>query len=80
MNYISGLVQVTGQDPLLTGMLILLVVWVFFWKGLALWHAAKNNERGWFLALLILNTMGILEIVYLFGVRKLTTTDLIPKK
>ena len=80
MNYLSGLIQVPGQDPLLFGGLLLLAVWTFFWKGLALWHAAKNNDRGWFLVLLILNTMGILEIVYLFGIRKLTTANLIPKK
>lgn len=80
MNYISALIQPITQDPLQFGGIILLAVWVFFWKGLALWHAAKNNERGWFLVLLILNTMSILEIVYLFGVRKLTTTNLIPKK
>lgn len=80
MNYLSGLIQVPGQDPLLFVGLVLLSIWAVFWKGLALWHAAKSNERWWFLVLLIVNTMGILEIVYLFGVRKLTTANLIPKK
>lgn len=80
MNYLSGFMQVPGQDPLLFGGILLLAVWTFFWKGLALWHAAKSNQRGWFLVLLILNTMGILEIIYLFGVRKLTTKNLIPQK
>jgi hypothetical protein len=40
-------------------------------KGYALWHAAKRDEKGWFVALLVLNTFGILELVYLaFVVKK----------
>ncbi|MES2314743.1 MAG: DUF5652 family protein [Patescibacteria group bacterium] len=34
-------------------------------KGYALWHAAKRDEKWWFIALLILNTAGILEAVYI---------------
>lgn len=44
----------------------LLLIWSLIWKGLALWKSAQNDERYWFLALLLLNTAGILEIVYLF--------------
>jgi len=43
-----------------------LFIWTIFWKGLALWRAAKYNQLNWFIALLILSTAGILEIVYLF--------------
>lgn len=43
-----------------------LIVWSLFWKGWALWRAAKNDSKGWFIALLILNTLGILEILYIF--------------
>lgn len=42
------------------------VAWSLFWKGLALWRAAKNQSKVWFIVLLIVNTMGILEILYLF--------------
>jgi hypothetical protein len=35
-------------------------------KGYALWHAARRSEKGWFIALLILNTLGILELLYLY--------------
>ena len=34
-------------------------------KGIALWRAGRNNQPGWFVALYILNTAGILPIVYL---------------
>lgn len=50
-------------------------VWDLIWKGIALWRAAKNNSRGWFIAMLILNTAGILPILYLyiFGREKKTS-------
>ena len=54
------------QHPFYSGFgLVILVVWLVFWKGLALWFASKNNQRGWFIALLILNTLGLLPIIYL---------------
>lgn len=44
----------------------LIIAWLLFWKGLALWHAAKRGENKWFIAILILNTFSILELIYLF--------------
>lgn len=44
----------------------LLALWSLFWKGLALWKSARNDERYWFVALLFINTAGILEMLYLF--------------
>ena len=48
--------------------LVIVVIWTLFWKGFAVWTAAKKGQRIWFLALLIFNTVGILEIIYLFAV------------
>jgi methionyl-tRNA synthetase len=39
-------------------------------KGYSLWHAAKRNEKWWFVAILILNTIGILELIYLIFIVK----------
>ncbi len=50
--------------------LLLIIVWSLFWKGLALWRASKDNQRYWFIALLIINTVGILEIIYLLRFAK----------
>ena len=48
-------------------MLVLLVLaWVLPWKGVALWKAAKNGHKTWFIAFLIINTMALLEAVYIF--------------
>ena len=46
----------------------LLVIAIIALKGYALWHAAKRNEIGWFVAILIINTCGILELIYLYFV------------
>ena len=58
---------------------ILFVVWALFWKGLALWHAARRGQYWWFLILLVVNTAGILEIIYLFFVAKLKLSELFSK-
>jgi len=44
----------------------LLIVWSLVWKGLALWKAAREGSKVWFVVLLILNTAGILDILYLY--------------
>ena len=46
--------------------LVLLALWTIPWKGWALWKAAKNDDKAWFIVLLIVNTLGILEIFYIF--------------
>ena len=46
-------------------------VWAFFWKAIALWHAARRNESTWYILLLIINSIGILEIIYLYTVVKI---------
>lgn len=44
---------------------IILIIWTVFWKGLALWRSARLNHPIWFVLLIIINTFGILEIIYL---------------
>ena len=46
-----------------------LLIWSIFWKGLALWRSARMNHKGWFIALLVINTVGIFEIVYIIITR-----------
>ncbi|MFA6437064.1 MAG: DUF5652 family protein [Candidatus Paceibacterota bacterium] len=46
--------------------MILLALWIIPWKGAALWKAARRNEKWWFVALLLINTLGLLEILYIF--------------
>jgi len=47
-------------------LLLIVVIWTLVWKGMALWKAAREGSRPWFIVLLIVNTVGILEILYLY--------------
>lgn len=57
----------SGNNLLIT---LLLLAWTLPWKGVALWKAARLYHRNWFIALLILNTLAILDIIYIFFVAK----------
>ena len=48
------------------GLLILVLIWSLVWKAIALWKAARKGHLVWFIVLLIVNTLGILEILYIF--------------
>jgi MFS superfamily sulfate permease-like transporter len=51
-------------------LLVVLVVWELFWKSASMWHAARKKDIVWFFILLVFNTLGILDIIYLFGFEK----------
>ncbi len=69
----SGFAGVAGP------LLLLIIVWSLFWKGLALWHSGRRGQPWWFVIMLVVNTVGILEIIYLFAVLKLGFSDLFKK-
>ncbi|HTY39624.1 MAG TPA: DUF5652 family protein [Candidatus Paceibacterota bacterium] len=45
---------------------LIALIWSIYWKGMALWHSARRGEKVWFVVLLVVNTVGILEILYLY--------------
>lgn len=51
-------------------LLVIAAIWTLVLKGFALWFAARGSQKWWFIALLIVNTLGVLEIVYLIWFRK----------
>lgn len=51
-------------------LIIILIIWELVWKGIALYKSARNNQSTWFIVMLILNTLGILEIVYILFFQK----------
>ena len=57
---------------------VIFLLWTIVWKGIALWYSAQREDKLWFIALLIINTAGILEIFYLFVIAKKKFTDLFP--
>jgi methionyl-tRNA synthetase len=48
----------------------IVIIWSLVWKGLALWRAARQNDSLWYIFLLVINTAGILEIIYYFLIAK----------
>lgn len=54
--------QILSSTPIL----LLILAWTLPWKAIALWRAAKNSHKKWFIVLLVSNTLAILEIIYIF--------------
>lgn len=51
------------------GLLIPLAVADLVLKGFALWKAARKEQNIWFIVLLVVNSLGILPLIYLFLVK-----------
>jgi D-alanyl-lipoteichoic acid acyltransferase DltB (MBOAT superfamily) len=62
----------------LTGLLFLgiIAVWSLVLKVLAVWYSARAGQKGWFVVLLIVNTLGILELIYFIWFRPKTTDSI----
>ncbi len=54
---------------------ILVSVWTLAWKCYSSWLAVKRGEKVWFVALIVLNTVGILDMIYVFVVAKKKWSD-----
>ncbi len=59
-----------GRGLLFICLFVLLMVWSAVWKAIALWKSGRNNQPVWFVVLFIINTAGILEIIYLLAFQK----------
>ena len=55
-----------SEQPLFVFFIVLIDLWSSIWKGFALYRAGANKSVPWFVVLFIFNTLGILEILYLF--------------
>jgi len=55
-----------AEQPWLAPIIFTFVIWSLVWKGLALYRAGANRSVAWFVVLLVVNTLGILEILYFF--------------
>jgi hypothetical protein len=58
--------------------LLIVVVWTLVWKGMALWKAAQKGSKPWFIALLLINTVGILDILYIYVFSKKSAKSIEP--
>ena len=53
--------------PAVIVLIVALAIWTAVWKAIALWRAGRRADLAWFIVMIIVNTAGILEIVYIFG-------------
>lgn len=61
-------------------LILLIIAWVIPWKAVALWKAARNTQKWWFIAILVINSLAILPILYIFLFsKKKKAQDEIPK-
>jgi hypothetical protein len=63
MNYFE-ILQVQLGIPM--WLIVVMIIWTIVWKLLALWKSARKNHIVWFIVLAIVNTVGILEILYIY--------------
>jgi len=59
-----------GMGAGMIALFVALLVWSAVWKAIALWKSGRNNQLAWFVVMFIVNTVGILEIVYLLFFQK----------
>ena len=50
--------------------LVILAIWAIPWKVYAVWLSAKHDQKIWFVVLLLINTVSILELIYIFKILK----------
>ncbi|MEO8762279.1 MAG: DUF5652 family protein [Bacteroidia bacterium] len=60
---------------MLMPLIIFLVIWEGVWKLIAMWKAGRNNHLAWFICIALINTVGILPIVYILTHRKKPATE-----
>ncbi len=56
--------------PWLLPVIIIVSIWEAIWKLIALWKAGRNNHLAWFICIGLINSIGILPIVYILMYRK----------
>ena len=54
-------------------LIIIFFIWEMIWKLIAMWKAGRNNHLAWYILLALINTAGILPIIYIVMNRKKTT-------
>lgn len=65
MTFFTDMLPEAFQTTLGAFTLIVVFFWSSFWKILALYRSASRKQKVWFVVLFFVNTVGILEIIYL---------------
>lgn len=49
---------------------IALAIWDIIWKLVAMWYAARDKQKLWYILLVLFNSIGVLPILYIYVIRK----------
>jgi hypothetical protein len=71
--------EIASQLGISLWLLVVILIWSVVWKLLALWKSARKNHLAWFIVLAIVNTVGILEILYIYVLSELDYKKKQPK-
>ena len=63
MGYLE---TIATQAGMAVWLLTVILIWTLAWKLIALWKSARKNHVAWFIIMALLNTAGILPILYIF--------------
>jgi hypothetical protein len=55
-------------------LIIIVAIWDTIWKLIAMWKAARNKHLAWFICIFIINTIGILPIIYILMYKEKSNT------
>ena len=81
----ASLAAAWAADPqgLVVGILVsvMMLIWVYVWKALALWRAARGGDKIWFGLLLIMGfaTYGLVDMAYYVYISKIDWMSLLGK-
>jgi methionyl-tRNA synthetase len=72
--------QLSAQLGISIWILVVILIWSAIWKLIALWKSAKKGHVAWFIILAIVNTIGILEILYVYIFSEINLKKKTPEK
>ena len=63
---VGEITAISAQLGVPLWLFIVILVWTAIWKLMAMWKAAQKKSVTWFIVLGIVNTVGILPILYIY--------------
>lgn len=72
-EYLQSMLPALNEPSFLgitLGGIIILALAIAIIKGFALWNSARSTQKGWFWVLVFVNTLGILDLIYLIFFRR----------
>ncbi len=75
-------VPIDTFPPQLKFIFYILLIWSVAWKLVSLWKSARHGQKIWFAVLFLINSVGILDLIYLFFFQRNDSfiTDILKKR